>query len=79
MTPGTLDCSTYYFYAGQQVIDSGGDAGGYEYVYSIRGANAVILRDLIGYFGGGRVYYLTDANANVIALVSGWARKRGHH
>ena len=78
---------TYYFYAGQQMIEEAGPLAGaedprslrdaYEYVYSARGGNIPILRDLsqYSYPGGqpsvtGRFYYLTDADNNVTTLVS---------
>jgi RHS repeat-associated protein len=69
--------TTYSFYAGQSVIETrvGGTAASnvkYQYVWSLRGDAIPILRDT--YSGGtlqsaSRIYYTTDANDNVTALI----------
>ena len=76
-TPGTLDSFTNYFYAGSQVVNTVTFASSgfivYEYVYSVSGPNAVILRDTLDNstlqpVAADRIYYLTDANGNITAL-----------
>ena len=78
---GTTD---YYFYAGSQVVENPRDDRAqsatsapvlYQYVWSAR-SNAPILRDTYTTTGGvtaidpsQRIYYLTDADNNVTALV----------
>jgi RHS repeat-associated protein len=67
----------YSFYAGENVIETrvGGTAASnvqYQYVWSLRGDAIPILRDT--YSGGqlqsaSRIYYTTDANSNVTALI----------
>jgi RHS repeat-associated protein len=69
--------TTYSFYAGQSLIETrvGGTAATnvqYQYVWSLRGDAIPILRDT--YSAGAlqsasRIYYTTDANGNVTALI----------
>ena len=80
-TPSGGPTTTYYFYSGQQVVETRQGAQGSDpstlaptnqYVWSLRYIDAPILRDS---FSGGevvpasRIYYLGDANYNVTALV----------
>jgi RHS repeat-associated protein len=83
--PATFCNWQAYYYAGQQVIESGGatplPAGythspvSYQYVWSPIYVNAPICRDTLNADGsvttGDRIFYLTDANNNVTAVVSG--------
>ena len=81
-TPTTGPTAAYYFYSGQQVVETRLGAQGSDpcslaptnqYVWSLRYIDAPILRDS---FSGGevvpasRIYYLGDANYNVTALVN---------
>ena len=77
-TPGSV---THNYYSGQQVIetrDGTPDAFAaslpvhYQYIWSARGNNSLILRDDFTQTPGttaARLYYLNDANFNVTALV----------
>ncbi|MDZ7615443.1 MAG: RHS repeat-associated core domain-containing protein, partial [Patescibacteria group bacterium] len=80
---GTLDTYTHHFHAGVQLSETR-DAtvanaqaetlqAHYQYVWSVRYVDAAILRDentdTDGLCDDGRVYYLTDANFNVTALI----------
>jgi RHS repeat-associated protein len=80
---GTLDTATHYFFAGSQVVETrcGSPASDpsaltpeHQYVWSARGVDVAILRDAYTYSGSQvtdtRLYYLTDANGNVTALVN---------
>jgi RHS repeat-associated protein len=82
---GTLDTATHYYYSDQQVIetrsgsltsDPSSLAPQYQYVWSARYVDSPILRDANADADGlcddetdDRLYYLTDANSNVTALV----------
>jgi len=74
---------THYYYAGQQMIETRSGSPGvhpesltpqYQYVWSAVDPDAPVLRDTFDSSGNvvpaDRIYYLTDANDNVTALVS---------
>jgi RHS repeat-associated protein len=69
--------TTYSYYSGDEVIETrlGGTAATnvqYQYVWSLRGDKIPILRDTYSsgqLQSGSRIYYTTDANDNVTALI----------
>ena len=83
-TPGDLKATgsatsvTRYYYSGQQLVESDTAVNGvtttrYQYLWSPRYIDAPILRDTLNTDGsvnmGDRIFYLTDANYNVTAVV----------
>ena len=83
-TPGDLKATgsatsvTRYYYSGQQLVEGDTAVNGvtttrYQYLWSPRYIDAPILRDTLNTDGsvntGDRIFYLTDANYNVTAVV----------
>ena len=80
---GNPQAVTYYFFDGQNAIETRSATFAanspipnpqslipqFQYVWSMRGDKTPLLRDSFAGATAGRLYYLTDANSNVTAVV----------